>query len=93
MNASGEMCVNGALQQRTASASRLDETARVSVVLIHVGGAQGSTPVERERPCVPTVEQVKVDGAVASLSCLLLNLVSVRIPQEDAPPEYGQWEA
>ena len=54
---------------------------------MHVGVAQASSPVEQERPwrpCVSTAAQVRV---ACHYDSLVANLVSVRIPEEDAPLE------
>jgi hypothetical protein len=52
-------CEHAALQQREASAAPLDEAARVCL-LMHVGVAQASTPLQQEGPLVSSVLKVRV---------------------------------
>jgi hypothetical protein len=78
---------HGVLQQRAAGEAPLHEPPH-ACLLMHVGAVQARTRLQ-ERQRVSPAEQVREMHATrASYDALLLNLVSVRISEEDARREY-----
>ncbi len=78
------------LQQRAGEAP-LEEAAAHACVLMHVGAAQARTPMRQERSLrqgVSRAVQVRVVCRRRRMCAVLPNLVSVRIPEEDARREY-----